>query len=163
MATGASGRCAVRSTFNAYGDWKTRAVHNCHDLGALAALGWPNAKPPFLAAAKERSMKVSVKSRPPLSFRSLASVSRIRSKVWFFTHSWYRRWQVGAGGCRSGKSFQGAPVRSIHRIASRTSRLLRRGLPYRFGPLKPTGIKGSLISHGLSANSMGNLLLEVLS
>ena len=150
-----------RSTFNAYGDWKTSAVHNCHDFGALAAFGRPNAKPPFLAAVNEPSMKVSVKSSPPLSLRSVARDSRMRSSNLLFTHSWYRRWQVSDGGYRSGKSLQGAPVRNIHRIASKTSRLLRRGRPLRPGPLSPSGIKGSMIAHCLSVNSIGNLLREV--
>lgn len=33
-----------RSTRNAYGDRKTMSICDCHDLGALAALGLPNAK-----------------------------------------------------------------------------------------------------------------------
>lgn len=150
-----------RSTFNAYGDWKTSAVHNCHDLGAFAAFSRPNAKPPFLAVVNEPSMKVSVKSSPPRFFKSLANASRMWSSTLLFTHSWYRLWQVGDGGYRSGKSLQGAPVRNIHRIASKISRLFRRGLPLRPGPLFPSGINGSMNSHCLSVNSIGNLLREV--
>jgi hypothetical protein len=38
------------------------------------------------------------------------------------THCWNRRWQVWYGGYRWGRSFQGAPVRNIHRIPLSTYR-----------------------------------------
>lgn len=41
-----------RSTFDAYGDRKTSAVCNCHDLGPLAALGFPDAAAPFFRRGK---------------------------------------------------------------------------------------------------------------
>src|SRR5215203_2898200 len=48
-----------RSTFNVYGEWKTRAVCNCHDLRTLAPLGLSNFEPPFFATTKVPSMKHS--------------------------------------------------------------------------------------------------------
>jgi IS5 family transposase len=41
-----------RSARDPSGDRKTVAVCDCHDLGALAALGFPNARAPFLAPLK---------------------------------------------------------------------------------------------------------------
>ena len=124
------------STFNAYGDRKTSAVHNGHELGALAGFGWPNGKPPFFAAVKVPPMKVPINSRPPRSLRVLAGASRKRSRVLSCTHSPYRRWQIGGSSYRSRKSFQRAPVRCIHWEAIHTSRLSRRRLNLRPGPVK---------------------------
>ena len=45
------------------------------------------------------------------------------------THCWNRLWHVWYGGYRGGKSFQGAPVRKIHRMPLRTSRGSLAGLP----------------------------------
>lgn len=56
-----------RSTCNPGGDRKTMAVCNCHDLGPLPALRFPDGRAPFLAPAKVPSMKVSVMSIPPRS------------------------------------------------------------------------------------------------
>jgi hypothetical protein len=54
-----------RSTCNPTGDRKTSAVCDCHDLGPLPPLGLPDAEPPFLAPAKEPSMKTSRRPMPP--------------------------------------------------------------------------------------------------
>jgi hypothetical protein len=43
-------------------------------------------------------------------------------KVPLRTHCWKRRWHVWYGGYRCGISFQGAPVRKIHRIPFNTCR-----------------------------------------
>jgi hypothetical protein len=67
-----------RSACNPDGDRKTSAVCNGHDLGPLAALGFSDAAPPFLAPAKEPSMKLSLRSIFPRARRSRASASRIR-------------------------------------------------------------------------------------
>src|SRR5574340_1111720 len=64
-----------RSTCRGYGDRKTRAVCNCHDLGPLATLGLAQAEPPFLAGANVPSMKASCRSSFPLAFRSRARAS----------------------------------------------------------------------------------------
>jgi hypothetical protein len=61
-----------RSTCDPCGDRKTRAVCNCHDLGPLPTLRLPDARAPFLAPAKVPSMKASVISMPPRSYRSRA-------------------------------------------------------------------------------------------
>src|SRR5215203_2709014 len=107
-----------RSTFNVYGEWKRRAVCNCHDLRTFAPLGLSNAEPPFLATTKVPSMKHSDRSISPRSSRSRANVCKMVSSTPERTHSWKRRWQVWYGGYLSGKSAHCAPVRSVHKMPS---------------------------------------------
>ncbi len=65
------------------GERKTSAVCNGHDLGPLAALGFADMASFFLALAKEPSMKVSLRSRPPRACRSVASALTTRRSVPF--------------------------------------------------------------------------------
>lgn len=118
-----------RSAFNVSGDRKTRSVCNCHDLGTLAALCFANSKAPFFAGAKDPSMNASRISISPRSYRSSASSWTTRLKTPCLTHCWNRLWHVWYGGYRWGRSFQGAPVRSIHRIPLSTCRGSRGGRP----------------------------------
>lgn len=74
------------STFDMYGDRKTMAVCDCHDLGPLAPLGFPDAEPPFLAGTKVPSTKASDRSIPPRLSRSSAKARRIFSIVPSRTH-----------------------------------------------------------------------------
>ena len=69
------------------GDRKTSAVCKGHDLGPFAPLGLADAPPFFLALAKEPSMKVSLRSRPPLAWRSAASAWSTRRSVPRCTHA----------------------------------------------------------------------------
>jgi hypothetical protein len=69
------------SAFNPKGERKASAVCDCHDLGALAFLGFPDAGPPFLAPEKEPSMNASLRSRPPRSRRSFAIARSNLSRV----------------------------------------------------------------------------------
>jgi len=62
-----------RSTCDANGDWKTKRVCDCHDLGSLTALRLSDGGAPFLAPEKEPSMNASERSIPPRSYRSFAS------------------------------------------------------------------------------------------
>ena len=75
-----------RSTFDADGERKTRAVCNGHDLGPLTALRFPDAGPPFLALTNVPSMNASLKSICPRSRKSPAKAYRIRSSVPSFDH-----------------------------------------------------------------------------
>lgn len=75
-----------RSACNPDSDRKTMAVDDCHDLGALSALSSPDQGAPFLAPAKVPSMKVSVRSRPPRSWRSRARAWSTLSSVPSRTH-----------------------------------------------------------------------------
>ena len=117
-----------RSAFHVSGDRKTTSVCDCHDLGAFAALCLADSKTPFFAGAKQPSMNASRISIWPRSYRSSTSSWAMRWKIPSRTHCWNQRWHVWYGGYRWGRSFQGAPVRRIHRmpfITSRGSRGLR--------------------------------------
>ena len=111
-----------RSAFHVSGDRKTRSVCDCHDLGAFAALCLADSKTPFFAGAKQPSMKASRISIWPRSYRSSTSSWAMRWKMPSRTHCWNQRWHVWYGGYRCGRSFQGAPVRKIQKIAFRISR-----------------------------------------
>lgn len=149
---------APRSTLDTYGDRKTRAVCNCHDLGPLAFLGFPDTEPPFLAGANVPSMKVSERSMSPRVSKSSARARRIFSTVPSRTQCWKRRWQVWYGGYRSGRSFQGAPVRNTQRIPLRTSRVLRHGRPRPSLRRGGVGISGSNNCHCSSVRSIGEMI-----
>jgi hypothetical protein len=118
-----------RSTFNVSGDRKTISVRDRHDLGAFATFCLADSKTPFFAGAKLPSMNASLISIFPRSFRSSTSSWAMRRKTPCRTHCWNRLWHVWYGGYRGGKSFQGAPVRKIHKMPSKTSRGSRAGLP----------------------------------
>ena len=143
-----------RSAFNADGDRKTRAVCNCHDLGPLATLGFPDFEPPFLAPEKVPSMKHSERSMPPRSSRSCARARSTSSKTPCSFHCCIRRWHVVCGGYRPGRSFQGAPVRRIQRTPSKHSLRPRGGRPLPPGRRLVFGMRGSTISHCLSVRSI---------
>src|ERR1700733_8222841 len=104
-----------RSALCPQGERKTMAVCNAHDLVTLAPLSFPDVSPPFLAGTKVPSTKHSFKSNPPASWRCCASVSNKFCITPDFTQFWKRRWAVWYGPYRGGKSFQGAPVRRIHK------------------------------------------------
>ena len=130
-----------RSAFHVSGDRKTSSVCDCHDLGAFAALCLADSKTPFFAGAKLPSINASRISILPRSNRSSTSSLAMRWKTPCFTHCWKRRWHVWYGGYRCGKSFHGAPVRRIHRIAFITSRGSRALRP--LGSL--TGVKDTIM------------------
>jgi hypothetical protein len=77
----------------------------------------PTARPPFFAGAKQPSMNASRISIWPRSYSSSTSSFAMRWKMLSRTHCWNRRWHVWYGGYRCGRSFQGAPVRKIHKMA----------------------------------------------
>ena len=109
------------SAGRANGERKTFSVCKAHDFGPFAAFGLAHTIAPFFAGANVASMKPSLRSIPPRSFKSSARAERIFSNTPERVHAWKRRWQVLFGGYRSGKSAQGAPVRRIQRIPLRTS------------------------------------------
>ena len=118
-----------RSAFHVNGDRNTSSVCDGHDLGAFATLCLADSKTPFFAGTKVPSMNASRISMPPRSYRSWANSWTMRWKTPNRTHCWKRRWHVWYGGYRSGKSFQGAPVRRIHKIPFNTSWESRDGRP----------------------------------
>ena len=64
-----------RSTCDVRGERKTLSVRHCHELRALAPLGFADAQAPFFAGAKLPSMKHSSSLIPPRSYRSWARTS----------------------------------------------------------------------------------------
>ena len=142
-----------RSTGNANGDRKTMAVGHSHDLGPFPTPSGTDSGAPFFAPLKVASMKASETSILPRSRRSSASTCRMRVSVPSRTQPWKRRWQVWYGGYRSGKSFQGAPVRKIQRTPFNTSRLPRQGRP-RPSARRFSRSNGSSKAHWTSVISM---------
>jgi len=129
------------------GDRKTESVCKAHNFGSLAPFGFAHTIAPFFAGAKVPSIKPSLKSIPPRSFRSLANPERILANTPDSVHSWKRRWHVLLGGYRSGKSFQGAPVRNIQRIPFSTALKSCGGLPDFPGPAFGFGMYCSIFFH----------------
>jgi hypothetical protein len=145
-----------RSAGHVDGERNTAAVCNCHDLAALAPLCLPDLEPPFLAPAKEPSMKASAGLIVPRSSRSPASARRMASNTPARVHAWNQRWQVWYGGYRSGRSFQGAPVRRIQRMPFRISRGSLGGRPRPPGLRREGGMSGSTRHHCWLVRSMNH-------
>src|SRR5215472_2365215 len=142
------------STACAYGDRKTIAVCNCHDLGALSTLSLAHTEPPFLAGAKLPSIKASLRSSPPRSLRSCATASSTCSRTFERTQFWKRRCTVWYAPYRRGRSFHGAPVRSIHRIPFSVVRRSVHGRPRRSARTRSGGMMVSTICHCSSVRSI---------
>jgi hypothetical protein len=102
-------------------------------------------------------MKPSSQSIPPRLSRSRSNAARSLANVPSRLHCWKRRWQVAVDGYRSGRSAQGAPVRSIQRIPLSTSRGSRQGRPLRSLRSRGLGRKGATFSHCLSVRSMNSV------
>ena len=139
-----------------YGERKTFSVAKAHDFGAFTAFGLAHAIAPFFAGAKVPSIKPSFRSMPPRSRRSSAKAVRIVSKTPSCVHGWNRRWQVLRGGYRSGKSFQGAPVRKIHKMPLSTARASWGGRPENPGCDLEAGTKSAIRCHCSSVKSMSH-------
>lgn len=93
-----------------------------HDLGPLATLGLADMFAPFLAGENVPSAKPSRQSILP----RLSSLRSNRFQAWssvpLAVHPTKRRQQVAYEGKRGGKSFQRAPLRSIHKTPSKQAR-----------------------------------------
>jgi len=140
---------------------KTLAVDHHHPLRALATLGFADSDAPFLAGAKLPSIKASRQS----SCLRLSSVPKkarqMSNQTSCSSQSFNRRQHVEGLGYSLGKSFQRAPVRSIHRIPSSTLRLFAQGRPPRLDFVS-LGNSGSIIAHCLSVkNGLRRLLISV--
>jgi hypothetical protein len=107
----------------------TLAVDHHHPLRALAPLGLTDAFTPFFAGAKLPSINASDQSNWPFSSSSERKARHASSQMSCSSQSLSLRQQVEGLGYRFGKSAQGAPVRRIHRIPSKTFRLSAQGLP----------------------------------
>ena len=149
-----------RSTFNVDGEWKRRRVCNHHDLCTFAPLGLSNAIAPFFATTKVPSMKHSERSMRPRSSKSRAKACSTPSSTPERTHAWKRRWQVWYGGYLGGRSIQGAPVLSTHKIPSSTSLLPLQGRPLPSSRRGGSGISGCKTAHCSSVSFTSCLLLK---
>ena len=129
------------------GERKTLSVCKAHDFGAFAAFGLAHTSAPLFAGANVPSMNPSLRSMPPRSRRSSAKAVRILSNTPNRIHCWNRRWHVLRGGYRSGRSFQGAPVRSIQRIPLSTERASCGGRPDWPGRALGSGMNSAIRCH----------------
>jgi len=125
---------------------KTLAVDHHHPLGAFAPLGFSHPSAPPLAGAKLASRKASCQSKLPFSSSWARKVRHTPNHTSSSSQRRSRRQQVEGLGYSSGRSAHGAPVRSIHKIPSSTSRLARQGRPP-FAPTLGVGSRGPIRSH----------------
>jgi len=107
----------------------TLAVDHHHPLRAFAPLGLTNTFTPFFAGAKLPSTNASDQSNWPFSSSSERKARQACNQMSCSSQSLSLRQQVEGLGYRFGKSAQGAPVRRIQRIPSKTLRLSAQGLP----------------------------------
>jgi hypothetical protein len=131
----------------------TLAVDHHQPLRALPPLGEADAVAPFFAGAKLASIKASSQSRRPSASSRERKVRQIFNQSSCSSQAFSRRQQVDGLGYLLGKSCQGAPVRRIHRIPSKTARLSALGRP----PLEPgfsEGNKGAIFNHWLSLRNL---------
>jgi hypothetical protein len=137
----------------------TLAVDHHHPLRTLAPLGLTDAFTPFFAGAKLPSTNASDQSNWPFSSSSERKARHASSQISCSSQSLSLRQQVEGLGYRFGKSAQGAPVRSIHRMPSKTLRLSAQGLPpflLDFG----VGKNFSIFFHCSSVNFHRSLAIE---
>jgi len=136
----------------------TLAVCHHHPLRSLALLGFPDTEPPFLAGAKLPSMKDSDQSKAPLASNWARKARQTSNQTPFSSQSFSLLQQVDELGYLEGRSHHLAPVRKIHIMPSKTSRLGASGRPpflLGFG----LGNKGSIFFH---CSSLINFLLSAI-
>lgn len=131
----------------------TLAVDHHQPLRALPPLGGADAVAPFFAGAKLASIKASSQSRRPSASSRERNVRQIFSQISCSSQTFSRRQQVDGLGYLLGKSCQGAPVRRIHRIPSKTSRLSALGRPPR-EPGFSDGNRGAILNHWISLRNL---------
>jgi len=119
----------------------TLAVDHHHPLCSFALFCFPDAGAPFFAGAKLPSIKASSQSSAPFPSSMERNFRHISSHMPKSSQSRNRRQHVDELGYRSGRSSHRAPVRSIQRIPSRTSRLSQGGRPP-FGFIFGSGSSG---------------------
>ncbi len=131
---------------------KTLAVDHHPPLRALAPLGFSDCGAPFLAGAKLPSINDSLHFNCWRSFSSPRKARQIASQTACSSQSRNLRQQVDGEGNSSGKSCQRAPLRSIHKMPSKTWRSGAGGRPP-FGRGGRWGSKGRIFSHWASVNN----------
>ena len=123
----------------------TLAVDHHHPLRSFAPFGFANPKAPFFAGAKLPSIKASSQSSKHCSSRSPKNLRQTLSHTPSSSQQLNLRQHVEALGYRLGKSFHLAPLRRIHKMPSKTSRLSTVGLPT--WPALALGNKDSIFFH----------------
>jgi len=131
---------------------KTLAVDHPPPLRALPPLGFADFRAPFGAGAKLPSRKDSLHFNGWRSFSSPRKARQIVSQTSCSSQSRSLRQQVEGEGNSSGKSGQRAPLRSIHKMPSKTLRSGDGGRPPR-GRGGRWGSKGRSFSHGASVSN----------
>jgi len=127
------------------------AVDHHHPLRSFAPFGLSDAFAPFFAGAKLPSMNASDQSSCPRWSSSERKALHAFSHTSCSSQSRSLLQQVEALGNCFGRSAQGAPVRSIHKIPSNTLRLSAQGLPPHLDFLS-FGSNSSIFSHCACVN-----------
>ena len=140
----------------------TLAVDHHHPLRTLSAFGLSDAVAPFFAGANDPSAKVSAQSSWPFRSNSDRKARHRSSQTSCSSQSRSRRQQVLGEGCRAGRSFHRAPLRSTQRIPSNTRRLST-GLRPPFGEGLTFGNSGSIFAHCASVSSSRCLAMKRFS
>ncbi len=130
----------------------TLAVDHHHPLRALAPLGFADSAAPFLAGAKLPSIKASLHFNCWRSFNSPRKARQIVSQTSCSSQSRNLRQQVEGEENSSGKSCQRAPLRSIHKMPSKTLRSSAGGRPP-FGRGGRLGSKGRIFCRWASVSN----------
>jgi hypothetical protein len=138
----------------------TLAVDHHHPLRALASFGWSDAFAPFFAGAKLPSANASDQSSCPRWSSSARNARQASSQTSCSSHNLSRRQQVEGLGYWFGRSAQGAPVRRIQSIPSKTLRLSAHGLPPRLVFLG-FGSNASIFSHCVCVNFHRCLAIKI--
>ena len=139
----------------------TLAVDHHHPLRSFAPFGLSDVLPPFFAGAKLPSANASDQSSWPRSSSSDRNTRHASNQTPCSSQSFKRRQHVEGLGYRLGKSAHGAPVRSIHKIPSKTLRLSAQGRPP-FLDFSGLGNKASSFFHCLSVSLRRSLAIEKL-
>jgi len=137
----------------------TLAVDHHHPLRALAPAGGADTTAPFFAGAKLPSMKASDQFNWPRSSNSARRARHAFNQTSCSSQSLSRRQQVEGLGYVLGRSAQGAPVRGIQRMPSKTLRLSLHGRP----PRRDTfgfGKSGSIFFHCASVSFQRSSAIE---
>lgn len=132
----------------------TLAVCHHHPLCTFATFGFTHAEPPFLALAKLPSRKTSSQLSLPWASSCPSKARQIVNQTSRSSHSAKRRQQVLAEGYSLGKSRQRAPLRSTHKMPSKTMRSSARGRPR--ARRRVLGKSGLMISHCRSLSKDGS-------
>ena len=130
----------------------TYAACHRHPLCTLAAFGLADAQAPFFVGAKLPTANVSSQSSRPCSSDSPRNARQIESQTSASSQSRNRCQHMLGEEYRSGKSFQCAPLRSIHKMPLMHRRALMRLRPPMADGLG-SGSSGSILRHCSSVSS----------